>query len=177
MKPYPPLGLLYISSHLKARGVAADMFDTTFARFDDLRGAPPTRAAAGGRRLQQPDDPLEVLQVIAAAEAVGSIVVVGGPDPANYLEEYLSRGADVIVIGEGELTLEELVPHLAGTACRAGADPGHRLPRRRRRDRAHRAAADDRRPGRPALPRSRRHRSARVRQHLARAPRPWAPSR
>jgi radical SAM superfamily enzyme YgiQ (UPF0313 family) len=53
-----------------------------------------------------------VLQVIAAAKAVGSHVVVGGPDPANYLEEYLQRGADVIAIGEGELTLEELVPHL-----------------------------------------------------------------
>jgi radical SAM superfamily enzyme YgiQ (UPF0313 family) len=53
-----------------------------------------------------------VLQVIAAARAVGSHVVVGGPDPANYLEEYLSRGADVVVVGEGELTLEELVPHL-----------------------------------------------------------------
>ena len=68
-------------------------------------------------------------------------MVVGGPDPANYLDEYLSRGADVIVIGEGELTLEELVPHLrehgpndlatiSGIAYRG--DDG--------RDRAHRAA-------------------------------------
>src|SRR5205823_14676614 len=55
---------------------------------------------------------LRVLQVIDAAKAVDSLVVVGGPDPANYLDEYLSRGADVIAIGEGELTLEELVPHL-----------------------------------------------------------------
>ena len=31
MKPYPPLGLLYISSHLKARGVDASLFDTTFS--------------------------------------------------------------------------------------------------------------------------------------------------
>jgi radical SAM superfamily enzyme YgiQ (UPF0313 family) len=54
----------------------------------------------------------KVLQVVAAAKELGSYVVVGGPDPANYLEEYLSRGADVIAIGEGELTLEELVPHL-----------------------------------------------------------------
>ena len=28
MKPYPPLGLLYICSHLKARGLAVDVFDT-----------------------------------------------------------------------------------------------------------------------------------------------------
>ena len=36
MKPYPPLGLLYVNSHLKAHGVDAHLFDTTFARFDAL---------------------------------------------------------------------------------------------------------------------------------------------
>ena len=36
MKPYPPLGLLYVNSHLKAHGVDAHIFDTTFARFDEL---------------------------------------------------------------------------------------------------------------------------------------------
>src|SRR6266568_2980397 len=112
MKPYPPLGLLYISSHLKARGVSTELFDTTFARFEDLQA-----------RLGQARPPIvgvysnlmtraNVLRVMAAAKDVGSLVVVGGPDPANYLDEYLSRGADVIAIGEGELTLEELVPHI-----------------------------------------------------------------
>ena len=37
MKPYPPLGLLYVNSHLKAHGVDAHLFDTTFARFDELQ--------------------------------------------------------------------------------------------------------------------------------------------
>jgi radical SAM superfamily enzyme YgiQ (UPF0313 family) len=50
-----------------------------------------------------------VLEAIQQARAAGSLVVAGGPDPANYLEEYLSRGVDVIVIGEGELTLEDLL--------------------------------------------------------------------
>ena len=36
MKPYPPLGLLYVNSHLKAHGVDAHLFDTTFSRFDEL---------------------------------------------------------------------------------------------------------------------------------------------
>jgi radical SAM superfamily enzyme YgiQ (UPF0313 family) len=112
MKPYPPLGLLYVSSHLKARGIATDLFDTTFSRFDDLqvhlqRERPPVVGVYSNLMTRG-----RVLQVISAAKAVGSHVVVGGPDPANYLEEYLSRGADVIAIGEGELTLEELVPHL-----------------------------------------------------------------
>jgi radical SAM superfamily enzyme YgiQ (UPF0313 family) len=112
MKPYPPLGLLYISSHLKARGVDSELFDTTFARFDDLQAhlratRPPVVGVYANLMTR-----LRVLQVIDAAKAVDSLVVVGGPDPANYLDEYLSRGGDVIAIGEGELTLEELVPHL-----------------------------------------------------------------
>ena len=36
MKPYPPLGLLYVNSHLKAHGVDSNIFDSTFARFDDM---------------------------------------------------------------------------------------------------------------------------------------------
>lgn len=112
MKPYPPLGLLYVSSHLKSRGVATELFDTTFAHFDELQShlesaRPPVVGVYSNLMTRS-----KVVQVIAAAKSVGSCVVVGGPDPANYLDEYLSRGADVIAIGEGELTLEELVPHL-----------------------------------------------------------------
>jgi radical SAM superfamily enzyme YgiQ (UPF0313 family) len=114
MKPYPPLGLLYISSHLKARGLSVDLFDTTFARPADLaahirRAKPPvvgiysnlmTRGAA--------------LHAARVAKEVGSMVVMGGPDPANYLDEYLSRAVDVVVIGEGELTLEDLLRRGSG---------------------------------------------------------------
>jgi radical SAM superfamily enzyme YgiQ (UPF0313 family) len=112
MKPYPPLGLLYVNSHLKAHGVDAHLFDTTFARFDELeaylqREQPPIVGIYSNLMTRT-----NVLRVMAAAKNAGSTIVVGGPDPANYLDEYLSRGADVIAIGEGELTLEELVPHL-----------------------------------------------------------------
>src|SRR5215471_13150364 len=112
MKPYPPLGLLYISSHLKARGIHTGLFDTTFARFSDLSTylqseRPPIVGVYSNLMTRA-----RVLQVISTAKSVGSTVVVGGPDPANYLDEYLSRGADVIALGEGELTLQELVPHL-----------------------------------------------------------------
>jgi len=112
MKPYPPLGLLYISSHLKARGLAVDLFDTTFASLSDLEtrlaaDRPPVVGIYANLMTR-----VNVLRIARLAKAAGSIVVVGGPDPANYLDEYLSRDVDVIVIGEGELTLEELVPHL-----------------------------------------------------------------
>ena len=112
MKPYPPLGLLYISSHLKSRRIDAGLFDTTFARLQDLQAylhqAKPPIVGIYSNLMTR----ARVLEVMRAAKEAGGLVVVGGPDPANYLDEYLSRGADVIVIGEGELTLEELVPHL-----------------------------------------------------------------
>ena len=112
MKPYPPLGLLYVNSHLKAHGVDSHIFDSTFARFEEMesyiaREKPPIVGVYSNLMTRR-----NVLRVIAAARKAGSLVVVGGPDPANYLDEYLSRGADVIAIGEGELTLQELVPHL-----------------------------------------------------------------
>src|SRR4051812_50178137 len=31
MKPYPPLGILYICSHLRQKGVKAEVFDSTFS--------------------------------------------------------------------------------------------------------------------------------------------------
>src|SRR5207302_1715598 len=112
MKPYPPLGLLYVSSHLKARGIDTALFDTTFARFDELEAhlrevRPPVVGVYSNLMTRT-----KVLQVMDVAKQAGSLVVVGGPDPVNYLDEYLSRGADVVVFGEGELTLEQLVPHL-----------------------------------------------------------------
>ena len=43
---------------------------------------------------------------------------MGGPEPGAYAAEYLEAGADVVVIGEGEITMEELLPALS--ASRAG---------------------------------------------------------
>ncbi len=36
MKPYPPLGLLYLSAYLQAPGFDVEVFDTTFATREDL---------------------------------------------------------------------------------------------------------------------------------------------
>src|SRR5262245_20774557 len=112
MKPYPPLGLLYVSSHLKAKGLSVSVFDSTFASLPTLqeqlqRERPPVVGIYANLMTR-----VNILRVAALAKSVGSHVVVGGPDRANYLDEDLSRDVDVIAIGEGELTLEALVPHL-----------------------------------------------------------------
>ena len=35
MKPYPPLGLLYLSAFLKRAGFSVEVFDSTFGERDD----------------------------------------------------------------------------------------------------------------------------------------------
>ena len=37
MKPYPPLGLLYLSAYLKSIGHSVEVYDSTFGSLDELR--------------------------------------------------------------------------------------------------------------------------------------------
>lgn len=113
MKPYPTLGILYISAHLKARDFHVSVFDMTFSNLDAFREyIERERPPVVGIYCNLMTRP-RIVKMIDICKAVGSLVVVGGPDSANYPEEYLDRGASVVAIGEGELTLEELLPHLA----------------------------------------------------------------
>ncbi len=113
MKPYPTLGLLYISSHLKAQGFDVAVYDSTFATmagFESyLRQARPGLVGLYCNLMTKGN----VLAMIRLCRQIGARVVLGGPEPPNYAAEYLAAGADIIVTGEGELTLAELIPHLA----------------------------------------------------------------
>ena len=112
MKPYPTLGLLYLSSYLRREGFAVEVFDTTFssraALAERLAQGPGVLGVYTNLMTRQP-----VLWLAAEAKKHGWTVVLGGPESANYPEEYLARGADVVVIGEGEAALAELLPDLA----------------------------------------------------------------
>ncbi|HET7809222.1 MAG TPA: radical SAM protein [Steroidobacteraceae bacterium] len=120
MKPYPPLGILYLSAYLKRAGFSVEIFDSTFAE----------RAALAARLAATPGGVLglytnlmtrrSVLEIVRTAKLHRWTVVLGGPESANYTAEYLGAGADVVVVGEGELTMSELL----GALARRGA---HRL--------------------------------------------------
>lgn len=111
MKPYPPLGLLYVSAFLRRAGFGVEVFDATFADPAGLEARLEQEAGVLGiyTTLMTRQS---VLRVTAAAKQRGWTVVLGGPESANYPEEYLRRGADVVVFGEGEETLVELLPAL-----------------------------------------------------------------
>lgn len=141
MKPYVPLGILYLASHLRSRNVDVEVFDTTFASRNDLleilRSGEPSVLGVYANLMTRPS----VVRILQAAREAGWKTVVGGPEPASYVDEYLAAGADVIVIGEGEITLEELTPilrsgsyHLldrvSGIAFRGNDGRVHRTPPR-----------------------------------------------
>lgn len=113
MRPHPPLGLLYLSSHLKARGFAVGVFDGTFrsleAFADTLQRDRPRVVGIAANMMTKRN----ALAMIAIARQHGARVVIGGPDPPHHAESYLQSGAEVVVVGEGEQTLEELLPALS----------------------------------------------------------------
>lgn len=112
MRPYPPLGILYISAYLRRAGFNVEVFDSTFASRDLLFARLGQDAGVLGiytnLMTRQP-----VLDIIARAKASGWTVIAGGPESANYPAEYLGAGADAVVVGEGESTMAELLPALA----------------------------------------------------------------
>ena len=113
MKPYPPLGLLSISAYLKQQGFEVGVFDSTFSsmeKFEALLADQQPSAVGLYTTLMTKQN---VLQMVQVCKKHGAKVILGGPEPPHYAENYLTRGADVIVIGEGELTLAELLPALA----------------------------------------------------------------
>ena len=119
MKPYAPLGILYLASHLRARGFTVEVFDTTFSSWQELQNLlasePPSILGVYANLMTRES----AIRILRAARDAGWKTIAGGPEPGAYAEEYLAAGADAVVIGEGEVTLEELLPILrSGSAER-----------------------------------------------------------
>ncbi|HEY5330206.1 MAG TPA: radical SAM protein, partial [Acidobacteriaceae bacterium] len=117
MKPYAPLGILYLCSHLQAKGFDVEVFDTTFSTREALiarlqTGAPSVLGLYANLMTRS-----NIVELLAIAREAGWKTIVGGPEPGAYAQEYLDAGAQFVVLGEGEATLEELL-----TALQSGAN-------------------------------------------------------
>ena len=112
MKPYPPLGLLYLAAWLERHGVSNEVFDTTFssrqALQQNLCDQRPEIVAIYTNLMTK----LSVIELVgfirSVTELKDTLVVLGGPDVTHNAPEYLSIGADLVVIGEGEQTMLEI---------------------------------------------------------------------
>jgi anaerobic magnesium-protoporphyrin IX monomethyl ester cyclase len=121
--PFPPLGTLYAASLMRENGYDVRLFDT------NLLDNPHSIAAV--IEIQMPeyliiyDDGFNYLtkmclttmreacfDMIAIGKKYGCKVLVCSSDSTDHASEYLEKGADFIILGEGELTLLELVGKL-----------------------------------------------------------------
>ncbi len=114
MRPYPPLGLLYLSAYLKKAGRAVRVFDSTFSTperlVESLKASAPRLLGLYANLMTRP----RIVELMAKAREIGVPVVVGGPDASGNAEAYLRHGATVVVRGEGEATLDELLGRWTG---------------------------------------------------------------
>ena len=122
MQPYPPLGTLYAAALLRAHGYSVALFDTMLedpAEFSRaLRRHRP-------RVLAIYEDNFNFLSkmclvrmrevarhMCAEARDAGIPVVVNGSDASDHPQEYVNAGAGLILQGEAEWTLLEVVQSL-----------------------------------------------------------------
>ena len=129
MQPYPPLGTLYAASYLRQHGYEVALFDAMLAESED--------EWAKALEIHQPqyailyEDNFNYLSkmcllrmreaaftMIEMAKTCGCTVILCGADATDHYQTYLAKGADYVLIGEGEETLIELLRHLS-----EGQDP------------------------------------------------------
>jgi radical SAM superfamily enzyme YgiQ (UPF0313 family) len=113
IRPYPPLVPLYVSSYLKSRDFAVELLDTTFRTKPDvltaLRVSRASIISVHANLMARPNS----VALIRAAKASGAVVTVSGQEPGTHAGDYLANGADIVINGESELTLAEMIPHVA----------------------------------------------------------------
>jgi anaerobic magnesium-protoporphyrin IX monomethyl ester cyclase len=130
MQPYPPLGTLYAASYLRQHGYEVALFDAMLAESEEEWGL-----ALDEHKPQYAiiyEDNFNYLskmcllrmreaayRMIDMAKSRGCTVILCGADATDHHAEYLARGADYCLLGEGEETLIELLSHLS-----AGKEPG-----------------------------------------------------
>jgi radical SAM superfamily enzyme YgiQ (UPF0313 family) len=112
MKPYPPLGLLYLSAFLKKNDISVNIYDTTFSTYPELnqyleRESPDILGIHCNLMTK-----FTVLKLIQYCQENNIISILGGPDASTQLNEFLQNGADIIISGEGEEPLLEVIKTL-----------------------------------------------------------------
>lgn len=128
-QPYAPLGALYAAAVIRERGYAVELFDAMLAESEAEWAA-----ALDGHRPRIAvlyEDSFNYLSkmcllrmreaaltMTAAARVRGVRVIVAGSDANDHPEIYLEGGADLVVLGEGDITIVEAIDALEGRSGR-----------------------------------------------------------
>jgi anaerobic magnesium-protoporphyrin IX monomethyl ester cyclase len=113
MKPYPPVGLLFLSAWLKQHDIPHQVYDTTFSDMKTtkawLEHRPPGLIGFYATLMTR----LNILEIIAfirgSHSLAGTKIVIGGPDARYHAGNYLGQGADFVIPGEGEGPLADVI--------------------------------------------------------------------
>ncbi|HET6991868.1 MAG TPA: radical SAM protein, partial [Bacteroidia bacterium] len=112
MKPYVPLGILYVSAYLEKNGFDNEIFDSTFSSFEKLKiHLMESRPSVIGiyTNLMTKLNVLRMIDFVKKEKKLsGTKIILGGPEVRNHAREFINHGADIIVIGEGEETMLQL---------------------------------------------------------------------
>lgn len=105
---FPPLGLGYVASCLKKAGIAVELVDCTFLKQDEaLKRVRRSRPRIIGMQVMFSMKE-KALELASLLKKDCELLVAGGPLPTSDPEEFL-HSFDVVVVGEGEQTMLELV--------------------------------------------------------------------
>ncbi len=132
-QPYPPLGTLYAAALLRTRSVEPALFDAMLA--DSEREWGQALDLVRPRIAVIYEDSFNYLSkmcllrmrqaalaMIDQARARHCPVVVSGSDATDHPDVYLTRGAAAVIVGEGDLTLADLVHRLMENGSAADVD-------------------------------------------------------
>jgi anaerobic magnesium-protoporphyrin IX monomethyl ester cyclase len=112
MRPYAPLGLLYLSGYLNKNDFKNEVYDSTFYSYQEqlsfIHENKP-KIVAIYANLMTKINVVKLMKELRTNPKYGNpAIVLGGPDVTYNSENYLNAGADFLIIGEGEQTSHEL---------------------------------------------------------------------
>ncbi len=127
MQPYPPLGTLYAASFVREHGYDVALFDAMLASSEqEWRDALAREQPRFAVLFEDNFNYLSKMCLLRMREAAfvmiemakhaGCTIIVCGADASDHAGNYLDRGADYVLFGEGEQTLAELLDSLTGRA-------------------------------------------------------------
>ena len=96
MRPYPPLGILYISAYLEEHGYENEVFDSTFSNIETLKEYILKERPGIIGIYTNLMTKLNVLKIISFVRATPSLqhlkIILGGPEVRNHKEKFLEYG-------------------------------------------------------------------------------------
>ena len=119
-QPYPPLGTIYAAAVMREAGYSVSLFDTALIESPEKLSSVIEKEKPDYLVIY--DDGFNYLtkmcltnmreaafRMAEIAKAKGLKVVASSSDAADHYEKYLAHGVDFVIIGEGEITLKELL--------------------------------------------------------------------